>query len=83
MQSSLPMHQAKRCRARSKRSGKRCQLPAVRNFDVCRMHGARGGPPKGNKNALRHGRNTAEAIRARRYFSMLARIARQTVREIG
>ena len=32
---------------------------------MCRMHGAGGGAPKGNKNALRHGLYTAEAIAMR------------------
>ncbi len=54
---------AKQCKAKSKRSGKRCQNPAVTGFDVCRIHGANPGsnpgcPPekaKGNKNAMRYG----------------------------
>ena len=60
---------AKRCKART-RSGERCKNPAVRGWDVCRMHGARGGRPdiveynkspekrkslKGNALALKHG----------------------------
>ena len=43
---SLPQHQASRCRARSKRSGKPCQSPAVRGCSVCQVHGAGGGAPK-------------------------------------
>ena len=49
MQSSLPMHQAPRCRARSKRSGNRCRSPAVSGKAVCRMHGAGGGAPVGQQ----------------------------------
>ena len=49
----LDMHQALRCHAKSKRSGLRCQAPAVRGSSVCRMHGAGGGAPKGNRNALK------------------------------
>lgn len=53
----------KQCKAKSKRSGKRYQNPAVTGFDVCRMHGANSGsnpgcPPekaKGNKNAMTYG----------------------------
>ncbi len=49
----------KRCKAKAKRSGERCQLPAVRGYDVCRVHGANpknhGGPPKGSLNAMVHG----------------------------
>ena len=48
--SKLAMHQALRCKARSKRTGKPCQSPAVRGWAVCRMHGARGGAPKGEAN---------------------------------
>ena len=58
----LPMHQALRCRARSKRSGIQCRAPAVRGHSVCRMHGAGGGAPEGNRNALKHGEFTAEAL---------------------
>ena len=54
MQSNLPMYRAKRCLGLSKRSGSACQSPAVQGFNVCRMHGARSGAPKGNKNAHRH-----------------------------
>ncbi len=32
---------------------------------VCRMHGAGGGAPKGNGNALKHGDFTAETLRSR------------------
>ena len=31
---------AKRCKARSKTTGKQCKNPAVKGFGVCRMHGA-------------------------------------------
>ena len=31
---------ARQCKARSKRTGKQCKNPAVKGFDVCRMHGA-------------------------------------------
>ena len=46
---------AKRCKAKSKISGEQCKNPAVKGYDVCRMHGARGGAPKKNLNALVHG----------------------------
>jgi uncharacterized protein YjcR len=29
--------------------------PAAKGYKVCRMHGAGGGAPKGNRNALKHG----------------------------
>lgn len=33
-----------RCKAKSKRSGEQCKNYAIKNFSVCRMHGAHGGP---------------------------------------
>lgn len=60
-----------RCKARSKRTGKRCRNPAVRGYSVCRMHGARGGPKTSEgtlrcKQApLKHGFYTAESISER------------------
>jgi hypothetical protein len=33
-----------RCKAKSKRSGAQCKNFAIREFGVCRMHGAHGGP---------------------------------------
>jgi hypothetical protein len=47
---------APRCTARSKRTGQRCKAPAVRGYNVCRFHGARGGAPKEHANgAWKHG----------------------------
>ena len=43
---------ANQCTAKSKRSGARCKNPAVKGYSVCRMHGAGGGAPIGNKNAV-------------------------------
>ena len=58
-----PMHATPRCRARSKRSGLPCRAPAVRGWQVCRMHGARGGAPEGERNGnFRHGARTKETI---------------------
>jgi len=56
-------HAAPRCTARSRRSGERCRSPAVRGWSVCRMHGARGGAPEGERNGnYRHGARTKETI---------------------
>jgi glucans biosynthesis protein len=79
----LPTNRAPRCGART-RSGKPCQSPAVRGKRRCRMHGGApgSGVPIGNKNALRHGRYTAEAIANRRVLSALIRIARDTLSEL-
>jgi uncharacterized protein YjcR len=43
------------------------------------MHGARGGAPKGNCNALKHGDFAAEVVALRRQISALARMARETM----
>ena len=77
MQRHSPLNQARRCRARSKRSGKPCQAPAVNGWAVCRMHGA--GAPKGNKNALRHGRYTGEALALRQAIRALLCGSRELV----
>src|ERR1700716_3485871 len=68
----LDMHRAKRCGAKT-RSGKPCLSPAMAN-GRCRMHGGPSpGAPKGNRNAFKHGRYTAEAIaNGRQLSAMLA-----------
>src|SRR6478736_2976798 len=75
--SNNSMHRANsapRCKAKSKRTGKPCQAPAVRGYRVCRMHGARGGAPKGKRNGnYRHGGRTKEVIRAVRSINALKR----------
>ena len=43
------------------------------------MHGARGGAPKGNCNALKHGDFAAEVVALRRQISALARMDRETM----
>lgn len=71
----LDMHRAKRCGART-RGGKPCQSPGMAN-GRCRMHGGPSpGAPKGNQNALKHGRYTPEAIGRRREIAALLRSAR-------
>jgi len=56
-----------------------CQSPAMKN-GRCRMHGGPSlGAPKGNRNALKHGRYTAEAVARRRYIPELVRLARSLV----
>lgn len=49
---------------------------------MCRMHGARGGAPKGNKNALRHGFYAAEAIAFRRAMRELLRDSREIAQHV-
>ena len=75
MQKLSPMHQSKRCLAKA-RSGAKCQSPAMPN-GRCRMHGGLStGAPKGNKNALKHGRYTAEGIGSRQETLALIRAFR-------
>jgi hypothetical protein len=70
---------ARRCLARTRR-GTPCQSLAMKN-GRCRMHGGPSpGAPKGNKNAYKHGRYTAEAIARRREISALMRAARDSMR---
>lgn len=52
--------------------------------DVCRMHGAGGGAPKGNKNTVKHGAMVAESLALRKVeVQELARMARKTMAAIG
>lgn len=64
--SAYPMqmaHAAPRCTATSKRTGKPCRAPAVRGYQVCRMHGARGDAHEGKRNGhCRHGEASKEII---------------------
>jgi uncharacterized protein YjcR len=69
-------------RAKSKRSGLPCRAPAVRGHSVCRMHGAGGGAPKGNRNALKHGDFTAESLAVKKQVHALARMASKTMAAI-
>jgi hypothetical protein len=78
-----PMLSSRRCGAKT-RSGKPCMSPAVSGKTRCRMHGGApgSGAPRGNKNALKHGLFTREAIEGRRQVSALLRHARMLVQEI-
>jgi hypothetical protein len=68
---------APRCTATSKRTRKPCRAPAVRGWNVCRFHGARGGGPEGKRNGVyRHGMFTCEAIAMRRAVNQLMRESR-------
>jgi hypothetical protein len=80
MQGKLSMHLSRRCRARTRR-GSLCQSPAMPN-GRCRMHGGPSpGAPKGNRNALKHGRYTADAIARRREIGALLRAVRTLITE--
>jgi glucans biosynthesis protein len=79
-----PMLASLRCGART-RSGAPCRAPAVSGKQRCRMHGgAKGsGAPRGNKNALKHGAYTGEALARRAQMRTLLREARKLLRELS
>jgi hypothetical protein len=78
-----PMLSSQRCGAKT-RSGKPCRSPAVSGKRRCRMHGGApgSGAPRGNKNALKHGRYTREAIEERRQLQCLLRRSRKLIQSI-
>jgi uncharacterized protein YjcR len=78
-----PMLSSQRCGART-RSGKPCRSPAVSGKRRCRMHGGApgSGAPRGNKNALKHGFFTREAIAERRQLRQLIRQSRNLLLKI-
>ena len=78
-----PMLSSPRCGAKT-RSGKPCRSPAVDGKKRCRMHGGApgSGAPRGNKNAVKHGLYTREAIAQRRQLSELVRQSRKLLSEI-
>jgi hypothetical protein len=78
-----PMNQAPRCNARTRR-GTPCQSPTVQGKVRCRMHGGADGigAPRGNQNAFKHGRYTAEAIARRREMAALFRACREQLADM-
>ena len=78
-----PMLSSQRCGAKT-RSGTHCRSPAVQGKQRCRMHGgaAGSGAPRGNKNALKHGLHTREAIAEHRRLQELMRQSRKLLFEI-
>ena len=57
-----------RCKAKSKRSGTQCKNFAIKEWGVCRMHGAYGGPKTKQgllackKGSYKHGLYSYEAL---------------------
>jgi hypothetical protein len=78
-----PMLSSPRCGAKT-RSGKPCMSPAVNGKRRCRMHGGApgSGAPRGNKNALKHGFHTREAIEERRQLRALIRQSLMLIQKI-
>src|SRR5262249_9809038 len=61
MKKRLPMHLSPRCGAHSRRTGKPCRNGAMKN-GRCRLHGGKAtGAPRGNRNAWKHGNDSARA----------------------
>jgi uncharacterized protein YjcR len=79
-----PMLSSPRCGAKT-RSGKPCNSPAVAGKTRCRMHGGAlgSGAPRGNENALKHGRYTRKAIEERREMQTLLRQSRMLLQQIN
>lgn len=70
-------HTAPRCTATAKRTGERCNGPAVNGWSVCRFHGAGGGHGPGAAHpSWRHGLRSREWVEARRDMNDLARQTR-------
>ena len=77
------LRDAPRCHAKAKRTGEQCKAPAVRGWRVCRVHGARGGAPRGPRHPnFKHGARTGETIEVRRALTDLIRMARNLCDEI-
>ncbi len=78
-----PPAPAERCGARL-REGSLCARPPVEGRRRCRSHGCapRTGAPKGNGNALKHGRFTAVEIARGRRLDEFIRECRGTLRQV-
>jgi hypothetical protein len=72
-----------RCGAKT-RSGKPCMSPAVGGKRRCRMHGGASGSgaPRGNNNALKHGRHTRKANEERRRLQDFLRQTHALIRQM-
>jgi hypothetical protein len=77
------MRASLRCGAKT-RSGRPCQSPAVSGKRRCRMHGGApaSGAPRGNKNALKSGLYTREALEERRQLREFLRQSRSLLEDI-
>jgi hypothetical protein len=77
-QKNWRLQQGPRCGARTRQESP-CRSPAMPN-GRCRMHGGKStGAPKGNQNAWKHGRYSAEAIARRHEIRALLKAMKQSV----
>ena len=74
---------SQRCGAKTRKGGS-CKAPTVNGKKRCRMHGGApgSGAPKENKNALKHGLFTKEAIEERKRLRALLRESRKLLQSI-
>ena len=78
---SNPFKDVPLCGAYSRRTGKPCRQPAMKN-GKCRLHGGKStGPPKGNANALKQGFYTRDAITHRRYIRQLIKDSQELLKQ--
>lgn len=71
-----PFKNVLKCGAYARRTGKPCLQPAMAN-GRCRLHGGKSTGVKGNKNALKHGFYTKEAITGRRFTRQLIKDSKE------
>jgi hypothetical protein len=78
-----PMLASERCGAKTRNVGS-CKSPAVHGKKRCRMHGGApgSGAPKENKNALKHGMFTKEAVEERKQMRSILQMSRKFLRSI-
>lgn len=70
------LRDAPRCSATAKSTGQRCRNPSKQNWNVCRLHGAGGGAPRGKTHPnYQHGLRTKEMQDLRRMVSVLSKSA--------
>ena len=80
----LDLRTLPRCNATAKSTGRRCGNPAMKGKKVCYIHGGKStGAPKKNKNALKHGGYTAEAIERNYNLRMLLKQSKELIERIG
>ena len=80
----LDLRTLPRCNATAKSTGRRCGNPAMKGKKVCYIHGGKSkGAPIGNRNALKHGNFTTEAIERRYYLRMLLKESKELIKEMG
>ena len=69
---SQRLRNAPRCAAMAKSTQQRCKCPSKQGWNVCRLHGAGGGAPRGKAHPnYRHGLRTAEMTELRKLISLL------------